>query len=50
MPQTESLHLIFGTLQCCTIHTVQVILAGTLTGLQGDIQCKVLEALSTVRY
>ena len=27
----------------------QVILAGTLTGVQGDIWCKVLAALSTVR-
>ena len=29
--------------------TVQVILAGTLTGVQGDIRCKVLTALSTVK-
>ena len=27
-----------------------MILAGTLTGVQGDIQCKVLAALSTVKY
>ena len=27
----------------------QVILAGTLTGVQGDIRCKVLAALSTVK-
>ena len=27
----------------------QVILAGTLTGVQGDIRYKVLEALSTVK-
>ena len=27
----------------------QVILAGTLTGPQGDIRCKVLAALSTVK-
>ena len=29
--------------------TVQVILAGMLTGIQGDIQCKALAALSTVK-
>ena len=28
---------------------VQVILAGTLTGVQGDIRCKVLAVLSTVK-
>ena len=28
----------------------QVILAGTLTGVQGDIRCKVLVALSTPKY
>ena len=28
----------------------QVILAGALTGVQGDIRCKVLAALSTVKY
>ena len=27
-----------------------MILAGTLTGVQGDIQCKVLAALSTIKY
>ena len=27
----------------------QVILAGMLTGVQGDIRCKVLVALSTVK-
>ena len=27
----------------------QVILAGTLTGVQGDIRCNVLAALSTVK-
>ena len=27
----------------------QVILAGMLTGVQGDIRCKVLAALSTVK-
>ena len=27
----------------------QVILAGTLTGVQGDIRCKVLAVLSTVK-
>ena len=30
------------------MYPIQVILAGTLTGVQGDIQCKVLVALSTV--
>ena len=29
--------------------SIQVILAGTLTGVQSDIQCKVLAALSTVK-
>ena len=29
--------------------SVQVILAGTLTGVQDDIRCKVLAALSTVK-
>ena len=29
---------------------IHVILAGTFTGVQGDIRCKVLAALSTVRY
>ena len=28
---------------------IQVILEGMLTGIQGDIRCKVLEALSTVK-
>ena len=28
---------------------LQVILAGTLTGVQGHIRCKVLAALSTVK-
>ena len=28
----------------------QVILEGTLTGVQGNIRCKVLAALSTVKY
>ena len=28
---------------------IQVILPGTLTGVQGDIRCKVLAALSTVK-
>ena len=28
---------------------IQVILAGTLTEVQGDIRCKVLAALSTVQ-
>ena len=28
----------------------QVILAGTLTRVQGDLRCKVLAALSTVKY
>ena len=28
----------------------QVILAGTLTRVQGDIRCKVLAAISTVQY
>ena len=27
-----------------------MILAGTLTGVQGDIRCKVLAALCTVKY
>ena len=27
-----------------------VILAGTLTGVQGDIRCKILAAISTVKY
>ena len=31
-------------------YLVQVILAGTLTGVQGDIRCKVLAALSTAKY
>ena len=31
------------------IVTIQVILAGTLTGVQGDTRCKVLAALSTVK-
>ena len=31
------------------ICTIQVILARTPTGVQGDIRCKVLAALSTVR-
>ena len=31
------------------IAIVQVILAGTLTGVQGDIPCKVLAALSTAK-
>ena len=30
--------------------TYQVILAGTLTGVQGDIRCKVLAALSTEKW
>ena len=29
--------------------TNQAILAGTLTGVQGDIRCKALAALSTVK-
>ena len=29
--------------------SIQAILAGTLTGVQGDIRCKVLAALSTVK-
>ena len=29
--------------------SVQVILTGTLTGVQDDIRCKVLAALSTVK-
>ena len=28
---------------------IQAILAGTFTGVQGDIRCKVLVALSTVK-
>ena len=28
---------------------IQVILAGTLTGVQGDIRCKILAALSTAK-
>ena len=31
-------------------HQLQVILAGTLTGVQGDIRCKVLAVFSTVKY
>ena len=31
-------------------HSNQVILAGTLTEVQGGIRCKVLAALSTVKY
>ena len=30
--------------------SLQVILAGTLTGVQGDIRCKVLAVFSTVKY
>ena len=30
-------------------HSIQVILAGRLAGVQGDILCKALEALSTVK-
>ena len=33
----------------CTISANQVILAGALTGVQGDIRCKVLAALSTIK-
>ena len=33
-----------------TYHSCLVMLAGTLTGVQGDIRCKVLAALSTVKY
>ena len=32
-----------------SVSLVQVILAGTLTGVQGNIRCKVLAALSTVK-
>ena len=32
------------------LYTNQVILAGTLTGVQGDIRYKVLAAFSTVKY
>ena len=31
------------------VPNLQVILAGTLTGVQGDIRCKVLAALSTAK-
>ena len=31
------------------LQAIQVILAGTLTGVQGDIRCKVLAALFTVK-
>ena len=30
--------------------SIQVILAGTLKGVQGDNQCKVLAAFSTAKY
>ena len=37
-------------LRCSSTVVYQVILAGTLTGVQGNIRCKVLAALSTVKY
>ena len=37
----------FHVSSCST--SFQVILAGTLTGVQGDIRCNVLAALSTVK-
>ena len=36
------------TFPCCGSEMLQVILAGMLTGVQGDIRCKVLAALSTL--
>ena len=38
-----------GTIQVTTSNPFHVILAGTLTGVQIDIRCKVLAALSTVK-
>ena len=32
-----------------TLFDIQVILVGTFTGVQGDIRCKVLAALSPVK-
>ena len=36
--------------KCCTSRPIEVILAGTLTRVQGNIRCKVLAALSKVKY
>ena len=46
------LRIVTETKNCFLVRSVQphkMILAGTLTGLQGDIRCKVLVALSTVK-
>ena len=43
------IHLPEGTSLLASVGSFQVVLAGTLKGVQGDIGCKVLAALSTVK-
>ena len=51
--QEKSDFYVAFTLSLCSFElkqtSIQVILAGTLTGVQGDIRCKFLAALSTVK-